>query len=196
MVARNNGLPARCLATGGMDSSFASRRCSRVAPERSLHRLSMRYDVIVASGSRFPGAKTPERSSCLPTQSLYGTAAAATDVLDRVAGMIKKAVYRSSGRRVRGEDELIPPIKTVAPDLPLDVLRNMDIRRRSVVCTHHSIFGARPAEVDALDRLDRTGPKRASARSAGPKRASACGARSVSAPTGCNAVQRRRPECS
>ena len=42
--------------------------------------------------------------------------------------MIKKAVYRSSGRRVRGEDDKIPAIKTVAPDLPLDALRNMDIR--------------------------------------------------------------------
>ena len=42
--------------------------------------------------------------------------------------MIKKAVYRSSGRRVRGEDDKIPPIKTASPDLPLDVLRNMDIR--------------------------------------------------------------------
>jgi hypothetical protein len=42
--------------------------------------------------------------------------------------MIKKAVYRSSGRRVRGEDDKIPPIKTVAPDLPLAVLRRMDIR--------------------------------------------------------------------
>jgi hypothetical protein len=48
--------------------------------------------------------------------------------LDRVAGMIKKVVYRSSGRRVRGEDGKIPAIKTAAPDLPLDVLRNMDIR--------------------------------------------------------------------
>ena len=42
--------------------------------------------------------------------------------------MIKKAVHRSSWRRVRGEDHTIPAIKTVAPDLPLDVLRNMDIR--------------------------------------------------------------------
>ena len=50
--------------------------------------------------------------------------------------MIKKAVYRSSGRRVRGEDDKIPPIKTAAPDLPLDVLRNMDIRFDFVVCTH------------------------------------------------------------
>jgi hypothetical protein len=37
--------------------------------------------------------------------------------------MIKKAVYRSSGRRVRGEDDMIPAIKTAAPDPPLDVLR-------------------------------------------------------------------------
>ncbi len=43
--------------------------------------------------------------------------------------MIKKTVYRSSGRRVRGEDDKIPPIKKkVAPDLPLDALRNTDIR--------------------------------------------------------------------
>jgi hypothetical protein len=48
--------------------------------------------------------------------------------LNRVAGKIKKAVYRSSGRRVRGEDDKIPAIKSVAPDVPLDVLRNMDIR--------------------------------------------------------------------
>jgi hypothetical protein len=38
--------------------------------------------------------------------------------------MIKKVVYRSSGRR----DGKIPAIKTAVPDLPLDVLRNMDIR--------------------------------------------------------------------
>ena len=42
--------------------------------------------------------------------------------------MIKKAVYRSLERRVRGEDDKIPPIKTVASDLPLNVLRSMDIR--------------------------------------------------------------------
>jgi hypothetical protein len=42
--------------------------------------------------------------------------------------MIKKTVYRSSGRRVRGEDDKIPPIKTVSPDLPLDALRSIDIR--------------------------------------------------------------------
>ena len=44
--------------------------------------------------------------------------------MDRVTGMIKKAVYRSSRRRVRGEDDKIPAIKTVAPD----VLRTLDIR--------------------------------------------------------------------
>ena len=32
------------------------------------------------------------------------------------------------GERVRGEDDKIPPIKTVAPDLPLVELRRMDIR--------------------------------------------------------------------
>ena len=48
--------------------------------------------------------------------------------MDRVAVMIKKTVYRSSGRQVRGEDDKVPPIKTAAPDLPLDVLRSMDIR--------------------------------------------------------------------
>ena len=60
-----------------------------------------------------------------------GAARAAADALDRVAGMIKKAVYRSSGRRVRsedrGEDDKIPAIKTVAPDRPLDVFWNMDV---------------------------------------------------------------------
>ena len=57
-----------------------------------------------------------------------GAARAAADALDRVAGMIKKAVYRSSGRRVRGDDDKIPAIKTAGADLPLDVLRNMDKR--------------------------------------------------------------------
>ena len=37
--------------------------------------------------------------------------------------MIKKAVYRSSGRRVRGEGDKIPAIRTAAADLPLDMLR-------------------------------------------------------------------------
>ena len=42
--------------------------------------------------------------------------------------MIKKAVVRSSGRRVRGEGDRIPAIGTVAPDLPLEKLRNTNIR--------------------------------------------------------------------
>ncbi len=120
-------VPERGL--GGMDSSFAGLGAApRVAPERSLHRLSMRCDADRRLGVSFSGAKKSDRSSCLPTQSLYGKAAAVADALDRVAGTIKKKVYRSSGRRVRGEDDKIPRIKTVAQDQPLDVLRSMDIR--------------------------------------------------------------------
>ena len=62
--------------------------------------------------------------------------------------MIKKAVYRSSGRRVRGEDDKIPAIKTVAPDLPLDVLRKMDIRVdpwSAPTCAPLSALRIRPA---------------------------------------------------
>ena len=90
-----------------------------------LHRLSMSNDVD-RGGVSFSEAKPPDSSSCprrnryvvrLPLQS---TAAAAADALDRAAGMIKKTVCRSSGRRVRGEDDKIPAVKTVAPDLPLD----------------------------------------------------------------------------
>ena len=60
-------------------------------------------------------AKKPDRSA-RPRRTRYGgtaatvaTAAAAAGALGRVAGMIKKAVYRSSGRRVHGDDEKIPP---------------------------------------------------------------------------------------
>jgi hypothetical protein len=102
----------------------------------------MRYDADRRRGCIvFSGSKNARQQLVPPTQSLCGTAAtvstaaAAADSLDRVAGMIKKAVYRSSGRRVRGEDDKITAMKTVAPDLPLDVLRNMDIRVESVVCT-------------------------------------------------------------
>jgi hypothetical protein len=43
------------------------------------------------------GSENGARQELLPpTQASYGTAAAAVDALDRVAGMIKKAVYRSS----------------------------------------------------------------------------------------------------
>jgi hypothetical protein len=62
--------------------------------------------------------------------------------------MIKKAVYRSSGRRVRGEDDKIPPIKTVVPDLPLDVLWSMDIRVdpwSAPTCAPPSALRIRPA---------------------------------------------------
>ena len=77
------------------------------------------------------------------------TAAAAADALDRVAGKIKKAVHRSSERRVcRGEDDKIPAIKTAAADLPLDVLRNMDIRVHSwsaPTCAPPNALRIRPA---------------------------------------------------
>ena len=80
---------------------------------RSLHVLSMRYDADRRRGSRFPEAKTPDRSSRL-RRNLYGVRLplqplqpAAADALDRVAGMIKKTVYRSSMRLVRGEDDKI-----------------------------------------------------------------------------------------
>ena len=81
--------------------------------------------IVAAGGYRFPEAKTPGRGS-RPRLDRYGaatatTAAAAGNALDRLAGMIKKAVYRLSGRRVRGEDDKIRAIKTVASDLPLDV---------------------------------------------------------------------------
>ena len=90
--------------------------------------------LIVAAGSRFPEAKAPDRSSCSlrnrhivrqplrPLQPLRRTPWTDSQARSRMA------VYRSSGGRVRGEDDKIPPIKTIAPDLPLEVLRNMDIR--------------------------------------------------------------------
>jgi hypothetical protein len=119
-----NGLGARCLA-GGMDSRFPGLAVAS-CPE---HALRCRSSLRVS----FSGSEIARQKLSSPTQSLWGTAAAATaaaaaDALDRVAGMIKKAAYRSSGRRVRGEDDKIPAIKTVAPDLLLDVLHNMDIR--------------------------------------------------------------------
>jgi hypothetical protein len=89
---------------------------------------------IVAAGVLFSGIEPAKQELSSPMPSPWGTvtpaatAAAAADALDRVAGMIKKAVYRSSGRRVRGEDANTPAIKTVAPDLPLDLLRPMDLR--------------------------------------------------------------------
>ena len=111
-----------------------SRRGPRVALERSLYCLSMRYDADRRRGHLVFRKRNRQTGALVPTQSLWGTAAtaatadAAADASVRVAGMIKKAVYRSSGRRVRDEDDKIPPIKTVAPDVPLAVLRRMDIR--------------------------------------------------------------------
>ena len=88
--------------------------------------------LIATAGVSVPGSENARQELSSPTQSLLrvaaATAAAAVDALNRVAGMVKKAAYRSSGRRVRGEDVKIPAIKTVAPDLPLDLLRNIDIR--------------------------------------------------------------------
>jgi hypothetical protein len=106
-----------------------SRRGLRVAPERSLHRLSMLNDADRRRGVSFFRSE-PSRQEFLPADALakWGAAAAAAHALYRVASMIKKTVYRSSGRRVRGEDDKIPPIKTVAPDRPLDALRKTDIR--------------------------------------------------------------------
>jgi hypothetical protein len=109
--------------------------------------------LIVAAGGAFSGSETPRQKLSSLTQSLWGTAAtaataaAAADALDRATGVIKKAVYRSSGRRVRGEDDKIPAIKTAAPDLPLDVLRNMDIRFDFVVCMHPLVQRERLADV-------------------------------------------------
>jgi hypothetical protein len=81
--------------------------------------------LIVAAGVSFSGSENARQELSFLTESLCtaAAAAAAAEALDRVAGMIKKTVYRSSGRRVRGEDDKIPAIKTVAPDLLLNVLQ-------------------------------------------------------------------------
>ena len=59
------------------------------------------------------GSENGARQELLPpTQAPYGTEAAAADALDRVAGMIKKAVYRSSpgpGRRRQPAGAITPP---------------------------------------------------------------------------------------
>ena len=74
--AKKTGLPDRCLATGGMDSSFAGLGAApRVAPERSLHRLSMRYDVDRRHGVSFSGSETA-RQELLPPDAIavwYGS---------------------------------------------------------------------------------------------------------------------------
>ena len=81
----------------------------------------------MAGAKKWPGSQGLATGGWTAALHL-GAARAAADALGRVAGMIKKAVYRSSGRRVRGDDDKIPDIKTAASDLPLDVLRNMDKR--------------------------------------------------------------------
>jgi hypothetical protein len=93
--------------------------------------------------------------------------------------MIKKAVSRSSGRRrVRGEDDKIPPIKTVATDLPLDVLRSMcfsmDLRvtpgrpiRGLHPCAPPSALRIRPAYAKNEWRARQSG-RRSELRGAGP----------------------------
>jgi hypothetical protein len=71
---------------------------------------------IVAAGVSFSGIEPATQELSSPRPSPWGTvapaaaAAAAADSFDRVAGMIKKVVYRSSGRRVRGEDDNTPAI--------------------------------------------------------------------------------------
>jgi hypothetical protein len=105
-----------------------------VALEWSLHRLSMRYDADPRRGG-LVFRKRKRQTGALVLDAIaigygchFSRCSRCVGRLNRVAGKIKKAVYRSSGRRVRGEDDKIPAIKSVAPDVPLDVLRNMDIR--------------------------------------------------------------------
>ena len=64
-------LASRCLATGGMGSSLAGLGAAR-GWRRSCRFIASACAtmMIVAAGSRFPEAKTPDRSSYLPTQSL------------------------------------------------------------------------------------------------------------------------------
>ena len=98
-----NGLAARCLATGGMHSSLAGLGAARGLRRSGRFIASACYDVDRRRGFSFSGNARQELSS--PTQSLWGEAAtasaasAAAEELDRAACMIKKAVYRSSGRR-------------------------------------------------------------------------------------------------
>ena len=149
-----------------MNSSFAGLGAAQ-GGARAVFMASACATMLIATGLVFRKRK---RRSCLPMQSLYGTAAAAADALDRVAGMIKKAVYRSLGRRVRGEDDKIPPIKTVAPDLPLAVLRRMDIRvdpRSAPTCAPPNALRIRPAHASTSSAHVSPG-RRSELRGAGP----------------------------
>ena len=134
MAGAKNGLAARRLATGCVDSRFAGLSAARGCCWSGRFIALACATLIVAAGVSFSGIEPATQELSSPMPSPWGTvspaaaAAAAADALDRVAGMIKKAVYRSSGRRVRGEDDNTPAIRTVAPDLPLDLHRNMDLR--------------------------------------------------------------------
>ena len=61
--------------------------------------------LVFQKRNRQAEALVPDAISMGYGCAVAATAAAAADTLDRVAGMIKKAAYRSSGRRVRGEDD-------------------------------------------------------------------------------------------
>ena len=96
--------------------------------------------VTVAAGLVFR-KRIRQTGSIAPGAIAMGpaaTAAAAADALcwsEPQAGSRRQRIDRRGGGsvrvRVHGEDDKIPPIKTVAPDLPLDVLRH--IRR---ACRH------------------------------------------------------------
>jgi hypothetical protein len=129
---------SQALATdGSMDSSFA-----RLGAARGLRR-SGRFIasvcasmLIVAAGVSFAESEPARQELSSPTPSLWVRQLLRSlrrpRQLDRVAGMIKKAVYRTSGglggSAARTTRSKIPAIKTVACDLPLDVLLSMGIR--------------------------------------------------------------------
>ena len=100
---------------------------------------------IVAAGVSFSGGENARPQLSSPAQSLWGTAAtaataaAAADALDRVAGMIKKAAYRSSGRRVRGEDDKILPSRLL---LPICCSTCSGIRTSASIRGQHPLVGA------------------------------------------------------
>ena len=67
-MAAKDGHAARCLSHRWYGQQLCwSQHGPRVVLERSLHRLSMRYDADRRRGSRFPEANPPDRSSCPPT---------------------------------------------------------------------------------------------------------------------------------
>ena len=108
-MAAKNGPAARCVSHRGMDSSFAGLGAARGWHlSGRFHRLSMRYDADRRRGGLVFRKRKRQTGALIPDANCYGlrlplqaAAAAAADALDRVAGMIKKAVYRSSGRRIR-----------------------------------------------------------------------------------------------